>query len=228
MKSAGTSKGRDVYITTYNPFIQSLDFVRPSVHHSEKPPSKELTMRSSLLLLALSIASLTAARPNFIVPDPAQHRVQYINSKATSSSPFARLPGSNPVSIATAHLQQLNPDATFRDNGDSYTSTASGVTHVHFTQTLNGMDIANAQAKVNVKSDGTILSSGSSFVGKDLLDAAPTLAKRQAELHPVDALKSTISTLGFPMSADGATAVPKSSGGQSFTITGTSGTLKVG
>jgi hypothetical protein len=90
------------------------------------------------------------------------------------------------------------------------------------------MDIANAQAKVNVKSDGTILSSGSSFVGKDLLDAAPTLAKRQAELHPVDALKSTISTLGFPMSADGATAVPKSSGGQSFTITGTSGTLKVG
>ncbi|KAJ2883125.1 hypothetical protein FB639_002238, partial [Coemansia asiatica] len=44
-----------------------------------------------------------------------------------------------------------------------YTDKASGITHVYFVQTVNGHDIANAVANVNVFKDNKVVSSSHSF-----------------------------------------------------------------
>lgn len=100
---------------------------------------------------------------------------------------------------------------------------------MYFTQTLNGLDIENAQANVNVKRDGSILSVGSSFVTAGLDVSAPV--RRNLLLDPLEALKGVVEALELPLKVDGAQAVPESSltgGGQSFTIMGSEGAVSVG
>ncbi|KAJ3239324.1 Fungalysin/Thermolysin Extracellular metalloproteinase 5 [Chytriomyces hyalinus] len=46
----------------------------------------------------------------------------------------------------------------------AHTSTTSGIHHVHFVQVVDGVEVSNAVANVNVKPDGSILSVYSSFV----------------------------------------------------------------
>ena len=47
---------------------------------------------------------------------------------------------------------------------DQYTDTDTGMTHIYLRQQVNGLEIANANANFNVRSDGRILSIGSTFV----------------------------------------------------------------
>ncbi|KAJ3404605.1 hypothetical protein CcCBS67573_g04203 [Chytriomyces confervae] len=46
----------------------------------------------------------------------------------------------------------------------AHTSSTSGIHHVHFVQVVDGIEVSNAVANVNVKPDGSVLSVFSSFV----------------------------------------------------------------
>ncbi|CAN5365275.1 hypothetical protein BH09PLA1_BH09PLA1_05330 [soil metagenome] len=47
---------------------------------------------------------------------------------------------------------------------DQYADSDTGLTHIYLRQQVNGLEIANASANFNVRSDGRILSIGSTFV----------------------------------------------------------------
>lgn len=65
-------------------------------------------------------------------------------------------------SFVTELLQdQLSPDNEFALRKDSYTDKATGITHVHFRQMVNGLEVADADINVNVKG-GTVISYGDS------------------------------------------------------------------
>lgn len=56
----------------------------------------------------------------------------------------------NYVEIATAQIQEALPGATFRVIEDHYVGK-NGVAHVHFQQTVDGLDVDNANFQVNVR-----------------------------------------------------------------------------
>lgn len=178
-------------------------------------------------LLALTAASTVVAHRR-ILAIHSEQAVTYTNSLSLNESALKPRADSDPKTIATEHLKSLTPNVEFRDNGDHYTDEDSGITHVYFTQTVNGLDVENAQANVNIKRDGSILSFGSSFVTEGLDVAAPV--RRNLLLDPLEALKGIIATMDLPLNVDDATAVPESSlvgGGQSFTFMGTEGAVSV-
>ncbi|KAJ1951230.1 hypothetical protein FBU59_000287 [Linderina macrospora] len=53
---------------------------------------------------------------------------------------------------------------------DAYTDTCSGITHVHVCQTIDGVDIINGQANVNIDAQGRVISSSSSFASADAVN----------------------------------------------------------
>lgn len=55
----------------------------------------------------------------------------------------------DPVEVATRFIYWKSPKAQFRVVDDFFTSS-NGITHVHFKQTANGIDIDNADYTVNV------------------------------------------------------------------------------
>ncbi|KAL7272400.1 hypothetical protein RUND412_004795 [Rhizina undulata] len=132
-----------------------------------------------------------------------------------------------PLTTATQYMKQLFPDAEFRSNNDMYTDDDTGITHVYFTQVLNGLDTENTQANANVKKDETVLSSGSSFMPGEI--SAPAPVGIQQLLDPLEALKGAVSALKLPLKEDLAEAVPESSSdgasSQSFVIMGTEGAV---
>lgn len=73
---------------------------------------------------------------------------------------------SDPYEIARSFVTELLQDQLSADNDfalrkDSYTDSATGVTHVHFRQMINGLEVADGDINVNVK-DGTVISYGDS------------------------------------------------------------------
>lgn len=54
------------------------------------------------------------------------------------------------VQIATLKLQEILPGATFRLVNDHYIGR-NGVAHVYFQQTIDGVDVDNANFNVNVR-----------------------------------------------------------------------------
>lgn len=179
-------------------------------------------------LLALTAATAVATHRRLLTI-PGQIDGSYIDSISLDSSALRpRAVGSDPKVIAAEHLKGIVPNVEFRENGDDYTDVDTGITHVYFTQTLNGLDIENAQANVNIKRDGSILSVGLSFVTEGL-DVPPPV-RRQTLLSPLEALKGIVEKMDLPLNVDAAEAVPESSlvgGGQSFTIMGSEGAVSV-
>ena len=65
-------------------------------------------------------------------------------------------------SFVTELLQdQLSADNDFTLRKDSYTDSATGITHVYFRQMINGLEVADGDLNVNVKG-GTVISYGDS------------------------------------------------------------------
>ncbi|CUS09291.1 unnamed protein product [Tuber aestivum] len=152
----------------------------------------------------------------------------YANTKVLGrrSAPGIFPRDKDPAVIATKYLRLIAPGVSFRHNNDQYTDADTGVTHVYFTQTLNGLDIENAQANVNIRSDGTILSAGTSVTTQGLDGLAPV--RRAQLLDPLEALEGVVETLGLRLNIESAQAVPESSitgGGLSFIITGSKGAV---
>lgn len=178
-------------------------------------------------LLALTAASAVVAHRRILAVHSEQ-AVTYTDSLSLSDSALKPRAANDHKTIATEHLKSLTPNVEFRDNGDHYTDEDSGITHVYFTQTVNGLDVENAQANVNVKRDGSILSVGSSFVTEGLDVAAPV--RRSLLLDPLEALKGVITAMDLPLNVNDATVVTESplvGGGQSFTFMGTEGAVSV-
>ncbi|KAH9032534.1 extracellular elastinolytic metallo proteinase [Lactarius hengduanensis] len=87
----------------------------------------------------------------------------------TSPASFAKasLFTSDPYDIARSFVTELLQDQLSEDNEfalrkDSYTDSATGVTHVYFRQMVNGLEVADGDISVNVKG-GTVISYGDSF-----------------------------------------------------------------
>ena len=73
---------------------------------------------------------------------------------------------SDPYEVARSFVTELLQDQLSSDNEfalrkDSYTDKATGITHVHFRQMINGIEVADADINVNVKG-GTVISYGDS------------------------------------------------------------------
>lgn len=212
-----------------NPSLRKQqEFTHPNCLASLQVPLRSTNMRFPFApLLALTAASAVVAHRRILVI-PGQIDGSYTDSTSLSESALRPRANSDPKSIATEHIKGLAPGVEFRENGDDYTDVDSGITHVYFTQTLNGLDIENAQANVNVKRDGSILSVGSSFTTEGLDVPAPV--RRSVLLSPLEALKGVVETMDLPLNVDAAEAVPESSlvgGGQSFIIMGSEGAVSV-
>ncbi|KAL6887255.1 fungalysin metallopeptidase [Trichoderma longibrachiatum] len=125
------------------------------------------------------------------------------------------------VAAATRAVKRLAPHAEFRVVDDHYVDV-DGIGHVHFKQTVHGIDIDNADFKVNVGRNGRVFSHGNSFFsGK--LPAENPLTKR-AFSEPTEALKGAVDILGLPVKADSATAEPQE-GTEKYVLKGTSGAV---
>ena len=71
---------------------------------------------------------------------------------------------------------------------DQYSDSDTGMTHIYLRQQVNGLEIANANANFNVRSDGRILSVGSTFVsGIANLVNRPSAPQSSASLAPLRA-----------------------------------------
>ncbi|KAI8932460.1 hypothetical protein NX059_010645 [Plenodomus lindquistii] len=127
----------------------------------------------------------------------------------------------DPEQVATELVAQIVPEAQFRLLNDHYVGT-NGIAHFYYKQTVNGIDVDTGDFNVNVGKDGAVFSFGNSFY-KGKLPAAPTL-KRDTEAA-ANALRSAISVLSLPMSAESATAVPKD-GSDDFIIKDSTGAMK--
>jgi Zn-dependent metalloprotease len=185
---------------------------------------------SSVISLAIMVALATAHRELYAIPATRDGR--YINSQEHAATRKLRARAlsaeAGPLEIALDHLKTVAPEAEVRLRSDQYTDEDTGVWHGYFTQTLNGLDIENAQANVNIQKDGTILSSGSSLL-KGKLDVPP-VAKRDSLIDPVEALKGAIAKLGYPLDVETAQAVQENSltgNGQSYTFVGVEGAKAV-
>ncbi|RPA72612.1 extracellular metallo proteinase MEP [Ascobolus immersus RN42] len=116
---------------------------------------------------------------------------------------------SDPISAAEEHIKTIAEGTEFAKT-DSYTSPDTGITHVHFVQTYNGVVVENARANVNVAKDNSIFSSGISFVKGEIKASAVT--KRDLQIGALKALKGAIKALDLPIKADKAKEVEGGSG----------------
>ena len=75
---------------------------------------------------------------------------QYVNHKtAKADQSLKLLKRSTYVETATELVKKVAPNAEFRVGKDHYVGT-NGVSHVYFRQTVNGLDVGNANFNVNV------------------------------------------------------------------------------
>ncbi|KAL6408847.1 prepro-neutral protease [Ilyonectria robusta] len=123
------------------------------------------------------------------------------------------------VETAEDLVKSVADGATFRLVEDHYVSS-NGIAHVNFKQTVNGIDVDNADFNVNVAADGTVFSYGNSFYTGKL---PSPFAKRDVS-DPVDALKGAVDVLALPVDTADATAKPKDDS-EHYTFTGTDGTV---
>ncbi|KAF1954932.1 extracellular metallo proteinase 2 [Byssothecium circinans] len=123
-----------------------------------------------------------------------------------------------PKDVATEVVKKTAPGATFRLAPDSYTS-GSGVSHFYFKQTINGLDIDNADLNVNVAKSGKVFSYGSTFFKGEV----PSALAKEPAVDPAEALQIAVSVLQLPIAAGSATA--KADGEKSFVIEQTTGTV---
>ncbi|KAF4987994.1 hypothetical protein FGRMN_10042 [Fusarium graminum] len=191
-------------------------------------------MRFSDSLVLIGLAGLASAHPSKRTPNPSPLSKRAIDLEEFKLKPLAEyvsqeeVPEDASVKAVTKRagytetasdlVKATFPKATFRMVSDHYVGD-NGVAHVNFKQTVNGIDIDNADFNVNIGPDGEVFSYGNSFYeGK----VPGPLAKRD-EKDPVDALKDTVDVLSLPVEAEKAKPVRKST--NHYTFTDTKGTV---
>ncbi|KAJ3498033.1 hypothetical protein NLG97_g1434 [Lecanicillium saksenae] len=140
----------------------------------------------------------------YAMPDFAHYSPNYSKdkSKRQINLPIDALP----VDSAVEFVRKSTSGVEFRLVKDHYTGT-SGVTHVNLKQTLHGIDIDNADFKVNVGSDGDVFSFSNNFFAGNL-----STADQLTELtSPIEALQGTAEILGLPIDVASSTTEPDAS-----------------
>ncbi|TPX74526.1 hypothetical protein CcCBS67573_g04206 [Chytriomyces confervae] len=121
-----------------------------------------------LTLCAIPLNALPlAARDTAAIPAYEQPEAVPIALNLSLSGLVGR-DGTTIDTVAAAAAEALAK--SFKLNKDeikvshAHTSTTSGVHHIHFTQVVDGIEVTNAVANVNIARDGSVLSVYSSFV----------------------------------------------------------------
>lgn len=154
----------------------------------------------------------------YAMPDLAHYSPNY--SKEKSKRHINQPRSETPVDAALAYVKKTTPNVEFRVAHDHYTST-SGVTHVNFKQTLHGIDIDNADFKVNIGSDGDIFSFSNNFYAGELPVADP---RTQRDLTgPVAALQGAAKILGLSVDVTKSTVEPDANNNNTFIAKSVSG-----
>lgn len=115
-----------------------------------------------MLCSLLGVSLLAGAHPSAKTGENVQRRVvdlkslrlstnsQYINHKASKADQWLKLlKRGSYVETATELVKKVTPNAEFRLTKDHYIGT-NGVAHVYLRQTVNGLDVGNADFNVNV------------------------------------------------------------------------------
>ena len=132
------------------------------------PTSYMRTYSISLALVGLAGSALAHGGPTLrrktMGFGPVHPHAKFHTSPAsfTKASVFSNDPYEIARSFVTELLQdQLSADNEFALRKDSYTDSATGVTHVYFRQMINGLEVADGDINVNIKG-GTVISYGDS------------------------------------------------------------------
>ncbi|KAJ8121691.1 hypothetical protein ONZ43_g1922 [Nemania bipapillata] len=191
-------------------------------------------MRSALLCSLLGASLLVYAHPSPRSSNNVQGRAvdlkafrmntnsQYINHKSSKADQSLRLlKRGTYIETATELVKQVVPNAEFRLKKDHYVGT-NGVAHVYFRQTMNGLDVGNANFNVNIGPDGSILSYGHSFYTGNVPKVNPL--QKRAFSSPIKALSGAMATLGLPISINTIIAEPLEDL-ETYILKGTSGAV---
>ncbi|KAM5435825.1 Extracellular metalloproteinase 4 [Microsporum ferrugineum] len=190
-------------------------------HPAEPPSSVNVTHRhidtSAYFLPQLSLYNKSE--------DVAEYGGDNITGSGYSGGDYSasNLSSEDYVTVATSLLKATLPYASFRLIDDHYIGD-SGIGHVHFRQTVYGIDIDNTDFNVNVGRDGKVFSYGSSFYKGEIPKANP-VAKRDFS-DPVNALIGAINTLKIPVTAAvGEVKTTPIEGNSTYMFKGTTGAL---
>ncbi|KAJ4299673.1 hypothetical protein N0V90_004919 [Kalmusia sp. IMI 367209] len=145
---------------------------------------------------------------------------EYTNATSVQSDPSitSRIKRADPVDTATELVKATVPGATFRLVDDHYVGN-NGIAHFNFKQTVNDIDIDNADFNVNIARNGEVFSFGNSFFKGE----TPSARRKRDTVEPITALKSAVRKLQLPVSADKAEAEETES--NVYTIKQTTGTV---
>lgn len=187
-------------------------------------------------LALLGLAGLAAAHPSpsahnaelgkrgidlsrFRMPDVSS----YTTSQATKSNKIAMAveKRGDYVSTAKEFVKKSVPGAQFRVVDDHFVSS-SGVAHINLKQTVHGIDIDNADFKVNIK-NGKVFSFGNNFFTGKIPKESPLVSRAFSD--PVAALKGAIDVLGLPVQAGSASAQAKDGSKEHYSFKSTSGAV---
>jgi extracellular elastinolytic metalloproteinase len=156
---------------------------------------------------ALEVRRLLASAANLVLigPDNELHFDNPIPQTRFLNTPqgfLTKASKSSALSVArqllasrSADLGMTTADAQLAAVSDQYTDTDTGVTHVYFRQTFNGLPVIDADASVHVMSDGRVVAASGGFVSglADLERGAPA----QSTLSANDALTIAARQLGL-------------------------------
>ncbi|KAF4986884.1 hypothetical protein FDECE_15706 [Fusarium decemcellulare] len=180
------------------------------VAHTDAHPAKRQPNTSPLSKRGVDLEAFRLPELSKYVPQEEvveEGSVKQVSKRASS------------IETAKELVKSVHPKAEFRLVDDHYTGS-NGITHIRFKQTINDIDVDNADFNVNIASNGEVFSYGNSFyTGK----VPGPLAKRDAS-DPVDALKSTVEVLSLPVDASDAKAESKDDA-EHYVFTDTSGTV---
>ncbi|KAJ2836451.1 hypothetical protein FBU31_001369 [Coemansia sp. 'formosensis'] len=98
------------------------------------------------------------------------------------------------IAVAYLSAQHGIPSAQIKIT-NSYTDAITGVTHVYAQQTIDGADVANGLANVNINANNQVISSSQSFA----LQAANSLATRDSYSSLSSAFQALASYVGTPV-----------------------------
>ncbi|EEP78692.1 extracellular elastinolytic metalloproteinase [Uncinocarpus reesii 1704] len=143
-----------------------------------------------------------------------------VNDVAENPPAVSLMSSGSYVDIATELVKTTLPGVTFRVVNDHYVGT-NGVAHVHFRQTIHGVDVDNADFNVNVK-DGKVFSFGNGFYKGEIPKENPMVKRDFSD--PVHALKGACNALKIPIKTN-KVSVKSGKGQESVVFKGTSGAL---
>ena len=147
--------------------------------------SKALLVSTALLFASVGIAGAG------ITSEPARVQSGLLTEPSTDA----------PRSIAEGYLAQVSDEygLTSADLSDlvvkdEYRTAHNGVTHIYLRQRLNGIEVVNGDANVNIDASGRVFFAGNRFVS----DLASAVNVHNPALGALEAIRSAADELGLP------------------------------